>query len=398
MPGRAGSAGGADAPRIQQQQRWTAVIVSGRTRRRDEHFLAFEEEGPPLTEEHLEGGQVDHHVVLLDGPEIGIQRRGQLHVGIRSPVDVGADARFQIALANVPGRGGEGIERELPARLHAGDPDRAQDGKKPGLRRRKCRHRPTLIEVRNLARDVETDAPRVFHGRHRHHGPGQEELGRPARLRLRARTAPGAVPLIAERPLRDDGAIGQGIAEADREPVAIEAGPGRVDGDGDRVPVDPGVARRQSGDQRVRVLLCEDADVETVIGVGEADLGRELGTGQRVGLDDAEIVVDGSIRPERLVETAVDAHPHLRRVVVHGANELIVIHRTGCGRGSLEPRESDEARQRKQHPSMAEREHQSPGSQATPGGIACIVTAATFVRPAARSVAQPVAQSLARSF
>ena len=59
----------------------------------------LKEEGAALAEEHLKGRQIHDKIVLLDGPEIRIERTGELQIRARAPIDIRADLAFEIPSA-----------------------------------------------------------------------------------------------------------------------------------------------------------------------------------------------------------------------------------------------------------------------------------------------------------
>ena len=312
----------ADAPRVEQRRRLaeeglrrTAGALPLRTARRGlrigarrglEDLVAFEEEQPLLREEGLEGREVHHHVVRLDGAEVRVERGGQLHVGGRPPHDVQPGVGGLLVVDAVGERGSVGEHRPLPRRPHLLQRHRLERGHE--ARRRERQHRPAVafVHVRDLAIDPEAEGAVRAGLRHGHHRPRQEHLHAPAAFGHRRGAGPRAVPKMRDGALRGDLAVRQRTAEIDREPVAVEAGAGGVQGDAVAVAVDVLVAGGQPRHQRIRRLLHHRRDVQAVVRVDEARRRAIGGFVERLRLHHAHVVVGRSVPPRRFVHPPID--------------------------------------------------------------------------------------------
>ena len=183
---------------------------------------------------------------MLDGPEIGIKRTGELQIRTRPPVDIGADLAFEISLGGVVGGRGEGVEGELGRRLNALNAHGPQGRHKARRGAREGRNAPALIQIGHLPRGIECNSAVVPAFGHGHHGPGQEQLCTPAVFGDGAKTVPGPIPLITKLTLREHRSIGQGVPKGNGKPVAKKPGPRRVHGDGKGIPGDALISRREA--------------------------------------------------------------------------------------------------------------------------------------------------------
>ena len=201
-PTAPGSDRGAHASGVQRARRVAVAVLA-----RAEDVLILLKEEPFLREEGLVGGEVHHHVVGFDLPEIGIDSSAQKEGRRRSPEHVHAGIRGPGSPHKIVANCGVGEYADLLARRDPGQSQRLEQGDELRLGIRQRRPRPNFVEMRHEAGDLDGDAALAVAGRHVHHGPGQEHLHGPAIVRPLGAGIPGPVPVAREAPLRKEGAV-----------------------------------------------------------------------------------------------------------------------------------------------------------------------------------------------
>ena len=171
---------------------------------------------------------------------------------------------------------------------------------------------PALAGRRHLARSVNSDVAFAARPGHGHLRPREEQLGRPPLGSLRGGAQQGAVPIGSELAFAQHGAVGQAAAQGQIAPVAVFTRTGDVERKPHGIPTDLHVVPGgEPAQQRVRRLFHVPPQVQPAFGVKHLERRSVAGFGQAVGNDDAEVLGAQHLRPNGLIELAIDSHVRL---------------------------------------------------------------------------------------
>ena len=280
----------------------------------DEDLLALHEEQALFGKEGFRGGEVDDHVVGLDGAEVGVDGAGELKVGRRAPEQVHTRLVGGAAVDSVMACRHIGKHVVLLARVDLLDDERLHVGHERGAGERQRRPSPALLPVADAPDHVGAETALQLGVGHGQHAPGNHQLRRPAGFRAGGGAAPGPVPLPGETLLRQYGAVVHGIAQAQFEPVPVTRLPRRVQHDAHAVAVaDEYITPGQPLDDGFLGLVHLDTDVQAFAGIEKTQAGSERRGFQRIGRDYQEIFLRRQAFPHGLVQDTVNLNVRITR-------------------------------------------------------------------------------------
>ena len=305
-----------------------------------EYLLAFLEKQPLFGKEGFVVAQIHHHVVGFDVAEVRLQRGGDLQIARWPPQQNNASFGLHaIAGETIVGGGNIGGNAVLLTRAHVVQAKRLKLRQKLRLRPRQRRPCVAFVGICDVALREDADGAGAVGFGHVHQRPRNEVLGAPALFGTRRGAAPSAVPRVAELAFRQNGAVGDAVAEIELKPESVAPFARGVEGDGEVVAVEVAlIAPAQVLHQGFSFLHHVGAEVEAAFGIEHAHPRGQFAGHQRIGVDEAKVVVNRQALPRRFVQTPVDMNanlfvaPRQQDMIVGWKRQIGADARYDCGR------------------------------------------------------------------